>query len=310
MEDSPRFRFVSFTFFVGFGVGSFIGVALALLAVTLVQRSDVSGTRDSQAFVIPTLPPPPPGVTATPDARPRTKTVQDVRVGPGFAFAIVGTLSRGEAVEVVGRDAAAGWVAIRFPAGSPGRGWVPVTELEGVSGLDQLAVALATPLPRSVTVPTNIFGGFGNDGPAVSNPVQTPGDDRVVGTPTPRVNAGPVDLVVNRVSVLADGRVRVVVGNIGPGDLVDQMVNVVVRDLTSQSELIISPQRGLAVGETVSLTTSHFIVRGERDVTAIADPSGNVSDRDRSNNVLHVVLSPVPVLTPTPNPFGQRGSDD
>lgn len=309
MEQPSRFHFDSFTFVIGFGLGTFIGVALALTAIAMVQHSDASESNtDQQAIVIPTLPPTPRGATATPDIRPRTKAALDVRLGPGQAFAIVGIFPRGEAVDIVGRDNDAQWVAIRFPPGSNARGWVPVSDLEGVSGLDRLAVVQATPLPRSVTIPTFPFDGGGGDGAA---PRATPvnGTESPAGTPAPTRNVGPVDLVVNRVTLLPDGRVRVVVGNIGPGDLVEQQVQLLIRDLASRTELIINPERGLAVGETVTLTSSFFTVRTEQEVHAIADPSGNINDPNRSNNFLAVTLSPAPTPVPSATPLGGRRND-
>ncbi|MPZ49342.1 MAG: hypothetical protein GEU75_08600 [Dehalococcoidia bacterium] len=310
MEQSSRFHFDSFTFFIGFGLGSFLGVALALVAIALVQRSDASdANQDPRAFVIPTQQPLPPGTTATPDARPRTRTAVDVHLGPGGAFAVVGIFPRGEAVDVVGRDADSQWVAIRFPPGSTARGWVLVSNLEGVAGLDRLSVVLPTPLPRSVTIPNFPFENGDGGPPPRSTPEAGSGGGPIV-TPTPRLNLGPVDLVVNRISLLSDGRVRVVVGNTGPGDLLEQQVNVLVRDIATRSELIISSQRGLEVGDTVTLTSSFFTVRSELEVHAIADPSGNVNDPNRSNNFLSVTLSPAPTPTATPTPIGGRGSGD
>jgi len=312
MDETSRFRFDSFTFFVGFGLGSFIGVALALLAIALVQRSDASDpqTLERDVIVIPTFPPTPPGVTATPDVRPRTKTAQDVFVGPGSAFAVVGILARDEAVEVLGRSGDSNWVAIRFPPGSLGRGWLPVQELEGLSGLEALAVALPTPLPRNVAAPTlpnfPVNPNVAPVGPVVRS---TPSAlEQPLGTPTPTVNRGPVNLVMSRVMLMPDGHVRVIVGNIGPGDLLEQQVNVVVRDLNARSELIISPQRGLAVGETITLTTAYFVVQSEVTVQAVADPSSNINDPDRSNNALSVTLTPPP--QPTPTPGATRGRDE
>jgi hypothetical protein len=305
-EQRPRLRFDSFTFFIGFGIGSFIGVALALLAIALVQRSDASDPQ--QTILIPTFPAPPPGTTATPDARPRTKTAQNIHLGPGEAFAVIGTIARDEAVEVVGRSADSSWVAVRFPPGSAARGWLPVSEITGLTSLDRLAVVLPTPLPRNVTVP--VFSTSDGDGSSNGPPQTTTTDPRFLLTPTPRANIGPVDLVVNRVTLLTDGRVRVVVGNRGPGDLLQQQVNVLVRDSGVRNELMISSQRGLAVGETITLTSEFYVVQTETEVTVIADPSGNVNDPDISNNSMRVTLSPPPPPTPTATPRGSRGDND
>jgi hypothetical protein len=56
----------------------------------------------------------------------------NVRTGPGMAYPIVGGLSLGDSVEVVGRSAAgpsidsgrSDWLQIVYPSGSDGRGWI------------------------------------------------------------------------------------------------------------------------------------------------------------------------------------------
>ena len=297
MEDVPR-RFNPVTFLVGFGAGTFVGVALALLATALVD--DTTATNNSAAVrdaaaangVI----------TTTPESRPKTKSALDVRLGPDTSYAIIGLLSRGETVEPVGRDADAKWLAIRFPPGSAGRGWVPISELEGATGIDRLAVALPTPLPRAVPdFPLGIPESFGT---AVATP------EGPLVTPTPQFNPGPPDLFVSRVLLLSDGRVSVTVGNRGPGDLVGQAVFVIVRDLGARSEQLVSGLGNLRVGGTITLVTSSFRVTSDEGETiqAIADPYDNADDVNRSNNLMQVTLVPLPrtpTPVPTPEPQGE-----
>jgi hypothetical protein len=304
-EPRARFRIDSFTFFVAFGLGSFVGVALSLLAIALVQRSSASPETAPQAITVPTLPPTPPGTTATPDTRARTRTAADVYLGPGDAYAIIGTLARDEAVEIVGRDASSEWVAVRFPPGSTARGWLPVSGLDNVSRLEALAVVQPTPLPRNLPPAPPVFSGPIGGAGATRPPIT---DDPPVVTPTPAVlvPAGPVDLVVTRVALQPDGAVRVTIGNRGPGALTGQTASVLVRDQASNQELLITGSRGLAVGETVSLTTQSFRVAGAADVTALVDPYGATSDADRSNNSTTVALS---TLEPTPTPTPRRRDD-
>jgi len=310
MDNVPRFNFFSLTFLVGFGLGGFMGVLLGLLALALVQRED-SQVGNAMVESSPTALVA--GVTPTPEPKPRTKVALDVRLGPGTAFAVVGTIARGGEVEPVGRDSASGWVAIRFPPGSSARGWVPVTEVENLEDVERLAVVLPTPFPIGPRTPDSSPSGF-EPGARVVTPIE-PGRISITptrasttvavnaATATPRPNLGPSDLVVNRASLLPDGRVQVIVGNRGPGDLVGRSVFVAVRDLTLRGEQLSSPIATLPVGGVVALQTQVFHIERETDVQIIVDPFGNVTDPDRSNNQLTVTLSPAPVPTPTRSPF-------
>ena len=319
MEESPpRFRLVSLTFLLGFGFGSFAGVALALLAIALVSGKAEPTTTfvAAQEDVAPTseIGPSP---TATPDARPRTKAQLDVRLGPGLAVAVVGILSRGEALQVTGRDHDGNWVSIQFPPGSTGRGWVPVADVEGIKELDALAVALPTPLPRTLTNPTPATRGtsIGSGTGAAIDPEPRARTSAPVPTPTPApietpepdatatsVAAGPTDLVVTRIALTADRRVSVTIGNRGPGNLTRQSIFVLVRDLAVRSEQLVSPNTNLNVGGTITLTTQYLDVQGETDIQASVDPSTSLRDPDRSNNVMTATLRAPPQPTPTATP--------
>ncbi len=319
MENAPRFNFFSMTFLVGFGLGGFIGVLLGLLAFGLVKRHD--DTQPALAQVQMTATSVANGVTPTPEAKPKTKVALDVRLGPGTAFAVVGTIARGGEVEPVGRDTGSDWIAIRFPQGSSARGWVQVSDIDNLSDVDRLAVVQPTPLPNSVRSPdtssssTTSSSGNGldsgsrstlGDAPVarVSTSVATPLRTSLAGTqplvtPTPRLNVGPSDLVVSGISLLPDGRVQVTVGNRGPGDLVGKAIFVSVRDLTLRGEQLSLQVASLPVGGVVTLQSSTFRIDRETDVQAIVDPFGNVTDPDRSNNQITVTLAPGPGVGPT-----------
>jgi hypothetical protein len=114
---------------------------------------------------------------------------------------------------------------------------------------------------------------------------------------------GPSDLAVNRASLLPDGRVQVIVGNRGPGDLVGRSIFVAVRDLTLRGEQLSSAIATLPVGGVVALQSQVFHVERETDIQIIVDPFGNVTDPDRSNNQITVTLSPAPVPSPTRSPL-------
>jgi hypothetical protein len=100
--------------------------------------------------------------------------------------------------------------------------------------------------------------------------------------------------------------VRVVVGNLGPGEFRGLQIFVVVRLQTTLSEMIIGDVSHLAVGGTVTLDTVDFRVTRESEVEAIADPFSNLDDRDRSNNAMRVVLAPPQPAPPTPTPTRSR----
>ncbi|HLF79898.1 MAG TPA: SH3 domain-containing protein [Dehalococcoidia bacterium] len=305
MDKAPRFNFFSLTFFIGFGLGGFMGVLLGLLALALVLDEDE--VPSVAALVQPTSTFEP-GLTPTPESKPRTKTALDVRLGPGTAFAVVGTIARGGEVEPVGRDNGSAWIAIRFPPGSAARGWVPVSEIEHLSGVDRLAVVLPTPLPRSASVPDLNRGELGarivdgDDPPALGSGTLQRTATAGTPTPTPRPT-GPTDLVASRASLLPDGRIQVLVGNRGPGELTGRSVFVLVRDLTLRSEQLSIQPGVVPVGAQVTLQSQNFRVERPTEIQVIVDPFSNLNDPDRSNNQLSITLSPAPVPTPTRNPF-------
>jgi hypothetical protein len=290
----PRFNFFSLTFLVGFGLGSFMGVMLGLVALAMVR---------GEAEVIPAaaaVTEPSPTVVALSTAtlaepKAKTRAALDVRLGPGDAFAVVGTIARGSEIEAVGRDQTGNWVAVRFPPGSSARGWLPVSEIENLSEVESLAVVAPTPLPRTTTPPTPVpfTGGSGTPSRAAT-PTATPRTAPAAPvSPTPAGNTGPSDLVVTRASLLPDGRVQVVVGNRGPGDLSGKSIFVLVRDLTLRSEQLVSNQP-IPVGSVVTLNTQTFRLERDADIQVIVDPFQSIGDPDQTNNRLTVTLSPAP----------------
>jgi hypothetical protein len=306
IEDAiPRRRFVfsPLTFLFGFGAGAFVGVALAILAFTVADDNTV--TPQVSAAVEEDGPPVVAfgSATPTPDARPRSKTALDVRLGPGNGFAVVGLLAKGYTVEVIGRDNDSQWLAIRFPPGSAAQGWIPVTGVDTPPEIAKLAEALPTPLPRTISTfsafPIGAGGSEELEGAGAST-VATRTPNPVGGTPT--FAPGKPDLVITRVGLLPDRRVSVTVTNRGPGDLVGFTVFVQVRDLGSRSEVMSAPLPSLRVGQTITLETSTFEITGEETIQAIVDPFGSISEADRTNNTMQVVLAaPVsPTRTPLP----------
>jgi hypothetical protein len=299
VEQRERGGIVSLAFLLGFGLGSFVGVILAVVAVLAIRGpTDEPKIADNQEQLLaPLTPTPTPAVQPTPDSRPRTKDGGNVYLGPGLAFAIVGTVSRGEPVEIVGRDADATWVAIRFPPNSSARGWIAADTLDNATNLERFAVVIPTPLPRSSS--TTGGGGF----PGTNNTLPFPTATAAFGTPTitrTPAPSGPPDLVANSATLLPDGRVAVVVGNRGPGNADGQPIFINVRDLTLRGEQIIGVS-ALRAGSTFVVQTQTFKIERETTVQVVVDPSGSIQDADRGNNTLTVTLSPPPTATPPPN---------
>ncbi len=297
MDEPPRLRLVSPIFVVGFGVGTFVGVALALIAFAVTGDSK---TIESPNFVV--VPPSPEATSTTvpvPTAisLPRTTAAQDVRIGPGEGFAIIGIISRGDTVEIVGRDETTQWVAVRFPPGSTGLGWLPVSGLDGVSGLGSFAVILPTPLSRSLSTPDPNSTGVDDNGSEGGGPI-----DPAV-TPTP---FGLPDLAITDVIVLNDGRIRITIENLGPGNLSGFSIPVLVTGPRGGGETWRSSTEGLAVGEALVFETETFLITEEATVFIAIDPGSSLDDADRSNNFqelsLSVPVEPTPTATPRPRP--------
>src|SRR4051812_35923587 len=186
VEERKGGGIVSLAFLLGFGLGSFVGVILAVVAVLAIRGpAEEPRIADNQEQLLaPLTPTPTPQIQATPDGRPRTKDGGNVYLGPGLAFAIVGTVSRGEPVEVVGRDSDSQWLAIRFPPNSSARGWISADTVDGLPSLDRFTVVAPTPLPRTLTTitPGSGFPSTGSTPPAFATSTPTP-----FGTPTPAI---------------------------------------------------------------------------------------------------------------------------
>jgi hypothetical protein len=290
MDNAPGVRFVSLTFLVGFGIGAFIGVALALIAVVIALPPQDQEPKVVEVPVIATA-----TSTPLPDDTPippiRATGAAAVRIGPGEEYATLGTITDGDVLDVVGRDFDSEWLAIHFPAGSTAQGWIPASVAEGMtfSSLEALAVLLPTPLPIQVVTPVFV-GTPGTPGTG------TPGIDE--GTPHPA--AGTLDLAVFDVSALPDGRVRVVVLNGGPEDLTEGLLVVEIRTLSLDVERV-NYAGDLPAGGTLALTTSSLTVGDEAEtIQVIIDPSSNLKDPNRSNNVESASLSRPEEATPTP----------
>ena len=312
MDESSRFRFFSLTFLVGFGVGAFVGVALGLMAFAVVGETE----DDPDAEAVASSPTPglsgSANLTPTP-VRARTTSAIDVRIGPGSDYAAVGTIARGEILDLQGRDESGEWIAVRFPPGSSARGWLPARAIENLTNVSALAVVIPTPLARSIPTPSRAFVTGSPSAPGSIEPNEqtttrgpsstpvTPRSGTAAPTSTPRPS-GPPDLAVTAASRLSDGRVRVTIINRGSGDLVGHQVMAIVADPTTRSETLRAPGTGLRAGESITLESDSFLVTEPTPVIATVDPSFSYPDGDRSNNTLTVSLGPPPTPAPTPDP--------
>jgi len=71
----------------------------------------------------------------------------NVRTGPGTAYPIIGGLSLGDAVEIVGKNAAGDWLQITYPAGGESQGWIAAAYVDLTGSLAEVAEVSAPPLP-------------------------------------------------------------------------------------------------------------------------------------------------------------------
>jgi len=86
----------------------------------------------------------------------------NVRTGPGTAYPIIGGLSQGDAVEVVGKNAAGTWLQITHPAGTEGRAGVSVAYVDLSDSLAAVPEVSAPPPPMAAMAsptPTPEFTG-------------------------------------------------------------------------------------------------------------------------------------------------------
>src|SRR3990170_2009267 len=162
-RSTPTTRFLSPIFLVGFGVGSFVGVLLALLAIALARPADSDPVDTVVVTATPASTSTAGGPTVAPTPAVRTRAALEVHIGPGDAFAIIGIVPRNDPVAVIGRNDDGRWVAIRFPANSTARGWVQAENLQGLESnqVAALPVVVATPLAIGPSTPPPVAASGG-----------------------------------------------------------------------------------------------------------------------------------------------------
>jgi hypothetical protein len=71
----------------------------------------------------------------------------NVRTGPGMAYPIIGELSLGDSVEIVGKNAAGDWLQIAYPVGGESQGWIAAAYTDLAGSLAAVPEASAPPPP-------------------------------------------------------------------------------------------------------------------------------------------------------------------
>lgn len=218
----------------------------------------------------PTLTPFP---TATPDGVfiTITRSVQNVRVGPGLNYDILGQLTDGETARVVGALANFTWVAINFRGTI---GWLSADILDITGNLNTVPVLTPPPPPTPL--------------PATLTPTAAPIPDIVISAASPnRLTIGvpfTVNATVSNQGSVAAGPFAVAAA-FQPGN-VFSAVNL--QGLGGSSQVIIS-LTGTLTGAT-----------GPQDVTIVADLNNQVNEgTGEANNSAFILryIADAPLLT-------------
>ncbi|MCA9911791.1 MAG: SH3 domain-containing protein, partial [Anaerolineae bacterium] len=211
-------------------------------------------------------------VAATPTPRPTstpdgvfliiTRAVQNVRVGPGLNYDILGQLQEGEQAQVFGATVVFSWVAINFRGTT---GWLsrPILDLVG----DTTTVPVLTPPPS----PTPL--------PATATPTAPPQPDIVV------VSASP-----NRITIGVPFTVTAVVRNQG-GSAAGQFA--VAASFEPGGVYTSFTFDGLAAGAEQTITFNGTLTgaTGPQNVTIVADLNNQVNEgtQGEANNSAYIL---------------------
>ena len=143
-----------------------------------VETSGASVTESPTDTPVAEAPTPVPGAPKA-----LTKTLLDVRSGPGDVYDLVGKLPEGTEAEITGQDETGRWWQIIFLPAENGRGWIPVdSNLSEASNANGVPIALAPPLPTGTPTPIP-------DTPTPTPIPDTPTLTPVPSTPTPSPTA-------------------------------------------------------------------------------------------------------------------------
>jgi len=243
------------------------GAPIALARYAGLQRlplfdlADVTPTPN-----IPTATPLPEGVYVT-----ITRSVQNVRTGPGLEYDILGQLQEGETVEVIGATLDFTWVAINFRGQT---GWLSRGILDLIGDTDTVPVLTPPPSPTPPPLPPTV--------------TPQPNPDIVIVSASPqRLTIGsPFNVLVTvRNQGASNAGAFAIAASFEPGNI-----------YTAQNIA------GLAAGSQVDIALSGVLAgpTGPYNVTIVADLNNQVNEgAGEGNNMafLHSYIADDPLLT-------------
>jgi hypothetical protein len=97
----------------------------------------------------PTVASGPPEASAAEEGKPVASGVIEARLGPNEDYQVLGTLAKGQRLEVLGRDETSSWLAVQMGVGLTG--WIPATSVTGLADASSLALVQ----PKLLPVPTS-----------------------------------------------------------------------------------------------------------------------------------------------------------
>lgn len=275
----------------GFAAVVLLGLTAGALVVVDSARNGKGRTPAVVVDAVTTSTPGPAARTATASGvTGTTNAVTAVRAAPGARTQVLGTLAKGDDVEIDGRSADSKWYRVIFPPQSELHGWVDAQFLDITGDAASLVVATAEP-PVVVELPTQP--------PAVLTAAArdlTPTADA-----SPSVTATPADnlpdLVIGTTPTIVDGKLFITVVNQGKGDAVGDIV-VAVFDEAATRLLggATLPKFTLKAGRSIDIGTG-YEVAGSQTLLLIVDPNGEIAETDDTNNRVVVAIA---VGNPTP----------
>lgn|GEM_PF-3499028 len=277
----------------GFAVVILLGITAGALVVVDSARGGKGGTPTVVVAAATTSTPGPADRTATASGvTGTTNAVTAVRAAPGARTQVLGTLAKGDDVEIDGRSTDSQWYRVIFPPQSELHGWIDAQFLDITGDPASLVVATAEP-PVVVALPT--------EPPAVLTAAAR--DLTPTAGATPSVTATPPDnlpdLVIGTTPTIVDGKLFITVVNQGKGDAVgDIVVAVFNEDGTKLLGGATLPKFTLKAGRSIDVGTGYEVTESQT-LLLIVDPNGEIAETSDTNN--RVVVS-IAVGNPTSTP--------
>jgi uncharacterized protein YraI len=131
---------------VGFALFVVVIAASSGALVALVHPESAAGDTYAEAIVPKATPVPDSLVAKSQPWAPRTKAPITLRTGPDEDYPFLASMPAGHAVEVLGRDETARWLAVQLGPGGALTGWVEAGMIDGISDVSSLALAQTTPV--------------------------------------------------------------------------------------------------------------------------------------------------------------------